>query len=143
MIPLHQLSLLKDSFATIYQEKARVGDRCYRRLFAEAPELQTLFEDRFLDPQQMLVRELALIVRAASEDTPLPQICRLATAHRAMGLTDRDYDLMREALVAAISDVMSGAFPKDTADAWRMAFDHMIRPMRDAAAPEDVPPPAP
>ncbi len=129
VVPDNDMKLVQRSLPLVYQNKARIGARCFARLFEAAPELQALFQGPYSPSHEMLLQELTLIVRASASDTPLPQLCRLATQHSGLGVQPAHFPLMREALVGAIADTLGEAVCGETLQAWRRAFDHMAAPM--------------
>ncbi|WP_171060848.1 globin domain-containing protein [Poseidonocella sp. HB161398] len=129
-------ALLKDSFPAIYQAKARIGAAAYRHLFERAPELRPLFSGAFSARHQMMVEELALMLRAAETGEPLPKAARLGLFHASLGVEAAHFPLMREALLAAMAEEMGPGFCPGARAAWAEAFDRLAGQMQ-----ADIPPP--
>lgn len=133
MISLEQKRLVQDSFAQIFANKAQIGASCYKHLFADCPETKALFNQGFSQQHQMLVEELALIVRAMGSDKPLPQVSRLERLHAKKGVKPEHFQPMRAALLQSIGDTLGETFTPAHADAWGAAFDHLAGQMNNTA----------
>ncbi|WP_172331797.1 globin domain-containing protein [Mangrovicoccus sp. HB161399] len=125
-----QTALLKDSFPDVFRAKARIGALAYQHLFAAAPETEQLFTGAFSAQHEMLVEELALILRVAETDEPLPKAARLGRYHASLGVEQAHFAAMREALLAAIGEVLGPQFTPAMQDAWARAFDRLATQMK-------------
>ncbi|WP_161556043.1 globin [Mangrovicoccus ximenensis] len=123
-------ALLKDSFPAVFRAKARVGTLAYRHLFEQAPETEALFSGTFSAQHEMLVEELALILRVAETDEPLPKAARLGRYHASLGVEKAHFAAMRSALLAAITEVLGPEFDAATEAAWTEAFDRLAAQMQ-------------
>lgn len=131
-----QTALLKDSFPAVFRAKARIGALAYRHLFEIAPETEQLFSGAFSAQHEMLVEELALILRAAETDEqPLPRAARLGLYHASLGVTPAHFAAMREALLLSIAEILGPDFCPATQEAWATAFDRLAAQMQAEMTP--------
>lgn len=105
----------------------------YDRLFALDPGLRALFADDMRAQHRKLTATLALVVNYLDQPTRLaPQVQALGRRHSGYGISDAQYRLVGQALLATLRDRLGEAFDGATERAWAQAYDALSDAMRTA-----------
>ena len=129
-----QIQLVQESMARILAAGGDFTDAFYARLFALDPGLKFLFAPYMDEQQKILVDELHKLIR--SLDRPhrlLPALRYLGQQHAYYGVRPADYELVQQALLAALEQTLGPTFTADARHAWRASFRLMAETMKEAA----------
>jgi nitric oxide dioxygenase len=128
---LRQIELVRASYAEV-DGRGEVIDRFFAGLFAADPEALPLFTD-VAATRDKFADELAVIVASLTDLDSLQARARaLGASHRSYGVTPRQFDAAREALVAALAEELGSEFTDETAEAWRRAYNLVAEMMMES-----------
>ncbi len=131
-----QITLIEASFAQVAPMSGLAAELFYARLFAIAPELQTLFKGDMTDQGAKLMKTLALAVNSLRDlDAVAPALKDLAARHVTYGVTPAMYTPVGEALIDTLASSLDEAFDDPTREAWVQAYTVMAQMMVDSAYP--------
>jgi nitric oxide dioxygenase len=130
-----QIALVKTSFAAATAEPGALASRFYARLFAAAPELQSLFTAEPAEQQRKLSLELlAIVERLDRVDDLVARTRDLGMRHVAYGARPAHYDVVGAALLGALGDVLGPRCTRELAAAWRYAYNLVAEALQQGAA---------
>lgn len=102
----------------------RLGRAFHEHLFADTPELRSLFGRDPGTLQRRFVAELDALVRMLGDpDAFAHRTEALGRMHAGYGVAVEHYDLARAALLAALGDVLGDRLDDAAREAWSAAFD--------------------
>jgi hemoglobin-like flavoprotein len=129
-----QVQLLRDSFARVEQQ-ADIGALVfYRNLFTLAPELRAMFNTSIEIQGRKLMESLRYTIAALELPEELvPVLEGLGRRHVAYGTKNEHYDLVTQALLQMLAEVLGKDFTPATAAAWREALDFVCATMQRGA----------
>ena len=105
-LPEAAIVLLETSFAAVAPRAGELVSRFYARLFAEHPELRSMFPKSMAKQEKKLVAALALVVSSARKlDTIEPALAALGAKHTAFGAAPAHYDVVGRLLLETMADV--------------------------------------
>jgi hemoglobin-like flavoprotein len=111
---------------------ARFGPSFYRHLFDAQPETRSLFPASLEEQQVKFSAQLGALMRSLDDFTAFTAEAReLGARHADYGVLPSHYTAVREALIAALIDVL-GDLDDTTEAAWRAAFDLLAEEMQAA-----------
>lgn len=118
-----QIDLVKSSFALALPKSDQVAKAFYDRLFAAAPDVQSMFRTDMASQGQKLMLTLATIVSNLDRlDVLLPEATELARRHVSYGAVDAHYATVGNALIATLRAELGGRFTPETEAAWTTAY---------------------
>lgn len=125
-----ELARVQRSFADASERPDELSRAFYEHLWTLAPDLRPMFPDDMDAQRQKLLDELSAIV-AAVADLPalVARTAPLGARHAGYGVEPEHYELVGEALLAALADVLGAGLDEPTADAWRDAYDLVAETM--------------
>ena len=89
-LPEASILLLESSFAALAPRGDELVSRFYARLFAEHPEVRSMFPAEMVDQEKKLLGALALVVKSARKlDTIAPMLVKLGRKHSEFGAAPR------------------------------------------------------
>ena len=116
-----------DQIALVSSVVAGVGEhpefatRFYERLFAEAPQTESMFKD-VPTQAQSLADELGALTSLLSDIGSLDARARsLGERHRGYGVRAAHYRIARTVMVETLHEVLGDEFGPDEEDAWNRA----------------------
>lgn len=127
---------VRESWASLAGDEARVSEVFYRRLFAAAPEKAALFAKADMELQRLKFAEMITdIVRFAHRPEALEEDLELlADRHVEYGVVAADYEAVGAILLASLEEVLGPRFTPEIRQAWaeayRTAADTMLRQHR-------------
>lgn len=138
-----QIEMVRDSWAIVRTKNDLLAQRFYQRLFQLDPSLRLLFGYDMSEQRQKLMRTISILVRGLHRtDRIRPALCLLGRRHAGYGVQPTDYDMVRQSLLWALSDLygraMSEAMSVEMREAWGAAYDLISTVMLDAAEESEV-----
>ena len=128
-------ALVRQSWPALSARGEALAVRFYERLFEMAPEQAQLFAATdMVSQRRKFMAMLHEIVRRL--DTPaelVPEVAALGHRHVGYGVTKRDYGVVGEALLLALSDELGPAMTPELRRAWREAYVLMAKLMERGA----------
>ena len=133
-----QISLVEDSFRTVFPIRDAAAAIFYRRLFALDPGLRKLFAQTDLAEQgRKLMASLAFVVGGLKNaETIVPAVEALARRHVGYGVETGHYRTVGTALVGTLDEGLGEAFTPDVREAWTAAYGLLSGVMLAAAGTE-------
>jgi hemoglobin-like flavoprotein len=138
-----QLRLLQRSYASIEPRAEAFGALFYDRLFVVAPEMRSLFRTDLKAQQSKFMKVIGEVVQLhlramislpvtaqTSGEAMLPGAYWSGKLHAAYGVRLEDFDKMKDALVWALGQTLKEEFTAETAEAWSLAYDVVVRAMQ-------------
>jgi nitric oxide dioxygenase len=126
-----QMLLLRMTFVAVMDRKAEAGRQFYRRLFATNPELRPSFKNDMDAQAHKFIEMLAIIVGLLSNPTALSgTLTQLAHRHRGYGVRDEHFDMVRDALLGTLGDILGDAFTPELRNAWRDLYGLVASAMK-------------
>jgi hemoglobin-like flavoprotein len=130
-----QIALVKASFAEATAQPGALARVFYDRLFEVAPDLRAMFPDDLTDQQRKLTDELRAIVDLLDHvDQLVVRTSDLGVRHVGYGACADHYDLVGEAILEALAEVLGTAFTPEARDAWKYAYNLVAEAMQQGAA---------
>ena len=84
-----------------------------------------------------LMDMLGLAVSLSGNEQVLEaELRELGARHRGYGVQDEQYDLVRQAMIAMLAEVLAAEFTAPVREAWTMFYDWMAAAMKAGAAQE-------
>ena len=130
----HEVKLIQESYRAIRLQKGYLAESFYRILFRNAPAARELFEDDMTSQMDKFNDMIDFLVNNLS--TPwifTGKIKRLAKRHVNYGAEIAHYELVGEALLAAIEDMAPRSLTDEEIDAWGKAYRGISGMMIDEA----------
>jgi hemoglobin-like flavoprotein len=129
------VELVRDSFALAAAREPALVDDFYRRLFARAPELASMFRRGAREQADMLRAALVAVVEHL-EDAPwlAANVAALGARHRGYGVTASMYATVGAALLDALAAACGDTWTPAHAAAWTEAYTTLAQLMIAGAA---------
>jgi nitric oxide dioxygenase len=129
-----QLELVQRSFDLALHQADALAVAFYDHLWTIAPETRAMFPQEMAAQRQKLLDELTAIVAAVGHlDQLVARTGVLGARHVEYGVEPYHYELVGDALVAALADVLGADWDTATEDAWRYAYDLVAETMLRSA----------
>jgi hemoglobin-like flavoprotein len=134
MHPEH-IRLVQRSWSTIVARTDNAAKIFYARLFELDARAPQMFATADMDEQQRkLMQMLALQINSLSNLAELtPAIESLGRRHVSYGVTDEQYESVRESLLYMLGQVLGPAFDEPLRAAWNEIYDELAGVMRRGA----------
>lgn len=114
---------LRESLFRMLPAAEAVGEAFYRRLFANHPELRTLFPEDMSEQQDKFIQMLGTMVHSLDRPAELRSACaKLGARHRGYGAIEDHYPLVEEALLAALELDSHGLVSAADLALWRRLY---------------------
>jgi hemoglobin-like flavoprotein len=129
--------ILNESLALIAPHADQLMRSFYGRLFADHPEVRTLFPAE-MDPQrERLLNAIVNLVGAYKQREDLvPGLEALGQRHARYGVVPEHYPIVGRALLAALAEVAGDQWATEHADAWARAYTWTAEVMQQGATAE-------
>src|SRR5215218_11386094 len=106
-----QVQLVQQSITKVMPISDQAADLFYDRLFTIAPELRSLFPQDLSQQKKKLMQMLATAVANLHQvQNILPAVEALGRRHAGYGVTDKDYEIVREALLWTLEQGLGNDF---------------------------------
>lgn len=134
-------ALVRASFALVEQRKQQAAAYFYGRLFAENPQLRSLFP-AIMDVQRdrlfgALARVIELVDRPGQA---VAYVTQLGRDHRKFGVAPEHYTALGRALLATVRHFAAARWDSATEAAWVAGYTEVANIMIEAAAADEAPP---
>ena len=129
-----QQELVRTTFARLALMPDVAGALFYERLFAVNPSLRPLFKNDMRIQGVKLMTMLAMVVYNLPEPGQVMGAIRdLAVRHVEYGVKLADYDVLREALLWTLEQVLGDDLTPAGREAWTACYDELADEMKAAA----------
>ena len=130
-----QITLVQASFERLGPDLPVLATRFYTELFARDPALRPLFTTPMELQKVKFAEKLTEIVRAFPRlDELLGHTRALGARHVGYGVRTADYQVLGDALLAALAAVLGDGFDEPTREAWALAYNLVAETMLEGAA---------
>jgi hemoglobin-like flavoprotein len=118
-----QIQLIQQSYAKVAPIADQAAQLFYGRLFAIAPEVETLFHGDMDEQGRKLMATLTVVVGGLNKlDTILPAASTLAKRHVGYGVRPSHYTPVGEALLWTLEQGLGAEWTPPLAEAWTAAY---------------------
>lgn len=129
-----QVELVQSSFAKVKPIADRTAELFYQRLFELSPSLRHLFQGDMKEQERKLMHTLALAVEGLRQpEHIIPAVQDLGRRHAGYGVKDEYYDILSEALLWTLAQVLGVEFTAPVRKAWEEAYTFLSEIMKEAA----------
>lgn len=115
------LYLIRASLVAL-EARPEATDVFFRRLFARLPELSALFRDDEAVMRGKFANMLAVFGNAKDLDKLAPALAAMGARHGGYGARAEHFEVMGEALLATLAELLGADFGPDAEFAWRLAY---------------------
>ena len=130
-----QITLVQTSFDRLGPDLPAMATRFYDELFARDPALRQLFTIPLAEQKVKFAEKLTEIVWSMPRlDELLGHTRALGARHVAYGVRALDYQVLGDALLAALAAVLGDSFDAATRQAWALAYNLVAETMLEGAA---------
>lgn len=130
-----EIQKVRDSFQRVDRQAHIAALIFYRRLFSLDPSLRRLFQHDIEAQADKLMAMLRQAIDLLDHPARLDPILRqLGHQHAGYGVEPTHYDLVGEALLGMLEDVLGDAFTPDVRTAWTHLYSVMANTMQRGAA---------
>lgn len=137
MMTIHQIALVRSSFATLAPIAPQAATLFYRNLFALDPKLKPLFRGDMQAQGTALMNMIGwAVARLERAEELLPALRELGARHMRYGVQDRHYATVGAALVQTLAEGLGEAFTTEVSTAWIEMYDLISATMMAGAAHE-------
>ena len=129
-----QITLVKDSWATVLPIADTAAELFYGKLFELDPELKPLFKGDMKEQGKKLMSILNTAVNALDKlETIVPAVQEMGKRHLDYGVKDSDYDTVGEALIWTLHKGLEDNFTPEVKAAWVATYGIVATTMKEAA----------
>ncbi|MDB5819457.1 MAG: hypothetical protein JWQ11_3097 [Rhizobacter sp.] len=129
-----QITLVRDSFATVQTIAKPAAALFYKNLFESDPTVHLLFRGDMEKQGALLLGMIGGAVRLLDKPEMLmPILHKLGAGHIAYGVKDSHYPLVGAALIKTLGQGLGDAFTPEAQAAWEAAYAVMAAEMISAA----------
>jgi hemoglobin-like flavoprotein len=116
--------LVRENWIRLQPVVPRVASTFYQRLFELDPAARQLFRGVSQDDQvEKLTRSITAIVSMLENPEELiPELSRLGRRHQGYGVTDRNYDILGDALLGTLRTTTGSDWNPELQGAWIEAY---------------------
>jgi len=130
-----QIVLVQASFERLGPDLPAMTSRFYQELFSRDPSIRPLFTTDPAVQEARFAEKLTEIVRAMPRLGDLLDVTReLGARHVGYGVRVPYYQIVADALLAALAAVLGDAFDEATREAWVVGYNLVAETMLEGAA---------
>jgi class 3 adenylate cyclase/hemoglobin-like flavoprotein len=130
-----QVELVQSSFEKVKPIAAHTAELFYQRLFELSPSLRHLFKGDMKEQERKLMHTLALAVEGLRQPEQIIRAVQdLGRRHAGYGVKTEYYDILGEALLWTLAQVLGVEFTAPVRKAWEEAYTFLSEIMKEAAA---------
>lgn len=128
------IQIVRDSFQTVERQAHIAALIFYRRLFSLDPSLRRLFHHDIEAQADKLMAMLGQAIDLLDQPARLiPLLRQLGHQHASYGVETTHYDLVGQALLGMLEDVLGDAYTPDVRAAWNHLYTVMATNMQRGA----------
>ena len=128
-----EIATLRESFAELKPQLEDASVAFYKRLFAIAPDLETLFRADIENQGMRFMTAVGTILEQLENQGEAEDILkRLGEGHAAMGIKAEHFAPMRQALLETFAEILGDRFTTPRERAWGKAYDRIASGMISA-----------
>lgn len=131
-----EIQKVRDSFQSVERQAHIAALIFYRRLFSLDPSLRRLFRHDIEAQADKLMAMLGQAIDLLDQPARLDPLLRhLGHQHAGYGVEATHYDLVGQALLGMLEDVLGEAFTLEVRSAWTHLYTVMATTMQRGASP--------
>ncbi len=117
------IELVQSSFTKVAPQAVSCSVVFYRKLFEVEPELKSLFRNDIHVQGIMLMKVLSMAVNSLYDLSSIQKDLReLGQRHENYGVQERHYQIIENALIEMLKDVLADGFSSELESAWRAVY---------------------
>jgi hemoglobin-like flavoprotein len=126
--------LVRENWLQLQPVVPRVAVTFYQRLFELDPGARQLFQGVNHEAQvEKLTQSItAVVAMLENPEELIPELSRLGRRHQGYGVTDRNYDILGDALLATLRTTTGADWNPELQDAWIEAYTLIASIMKRA-----------
>ena len=125
--------LIREHWDGLRAAGPQVADAFARRLLELDPQAPLLGGVRGAALADQLARAIsAVVTRLETPEELIPELSRLGRRHQEQGVTERNYDLLGDALLSALGTTSGAGWHAELQDAWLEAYTFVASIMKRA-----------
>ncbi|MHA2099340.1 MAG: globin domain-containing protein [Candidatus Kariarchaeaceae archaeon] len=124
-----EIALIKSSWAKIQDDKKKVRNLFYEKIFEIEPEAKPLFRESFLTYDALPDSFLFMFKHFEHLDDVIPEIKRLGLKHKTYGVKKKHYSVGQTALLWTFKQLLKAEFTDEMMISWAKLFDYMTHYM--------------
>jgi hemoglobin-like flavoprotein len=129
-----QIKLVRSTWTRISSSPEQCAHLFYKRLFAIDPALRGMFRTGIGEQSKKLTAMLQCAVDGLERPTEVAAVFRaLGRRHHHYGVSDTDYDKVRDALLWMVERSLAGNYTAETGTAWRELYERLAAEMKAGA----------
>lgn len=126
---------LEASFNAVKPKGEELVETFYGKLFASNPEVRSMFPDEMKDQRNKLLQSLAFVVaNLRNPDALTEALHKLGAGHVAYGTAPEHYPVVRDNLLAAMSEIAGDVWTDQLTEDWTAAINTVAEVMLEGAA---------
>jgi hemoglobin-like flavoprotein len=131
-----QIRIVQRTWGELAHETDHVAEAFYMRLFQIAPGFREKFPKDLNEQYREFSQMLHLVVNGlVCFDELVPEIETLGRRHLEYGVEEPHYDLVAQALLSMLTDVLGTRFTEEARQAWAATYGRIAGVMKAAAYP--------
>ena len=133
-----QIVLVRETTAELVRRAPTGVQEFYERLFELDPSLRPMFPDELVEQRAMFLDTLVAVADALTDFGALSSnVLALGARHQRYGVEAHHYEVVRSALLDALSASLADRFTPDHRAAWTSAYNLIAELMQQA--PNTIP----
>lgn len=124
-----EIAIVRGSFqdALVLREPFQVD--FYEAFFRRAPDARQMFREDIVGQGMRFMTTMQAIVENLGTDDLADKLADLGRSHAVLGVQERHFAPMREALVETLAKTLGDDWHEEIGATWRKAFDEMAEAM--------------
>lgn len=134
-----EIQIVRESFRSVERQAHIAALIFYRRLFSLDPSLRRLFQNDIETQADKLMAKLSQAIDLLDQPARLhPLLRQLGQQHAGYGVETAHYDVVGEALLGMLEDVLGNSFTPEVRTAWARLYTVMATTMKSGALKAEV-----
>ena len=130
-----QIELVQSSWEKVKPISDKAAELFYGKLFELNPAYKDLFPHDMVEQGRKLMAMINTAVNSLKNlEAVVPAVEEMGKRHVGYGVTDKDYDVVGEALLWTLGAGLGDAFTDDVEQAWTETYGVLATTMKNAAA---------
>ena len=130
-----QIELVQSSWEKVKPISDKAAELFYGKLFELNPAYKDLFPHDMVEQGRKLMAMINTAVNSLKNlEAVVPAVEEMGKRHVGYGVTDKDYDVVGEALLWTLGAGLGDAFTDDVEQAWTETYVVLATTMKNAAA---------